>query len=253
MTFADDLRRVLSNPKPLYFVAGAGDAAVERLREAPTLLAEAGAKLNAAAADMPNRLAGARERLSGIELDINLPKLDPKSLRDSIANPDLRGLRERAQTVALTQFGKALEAAGRAVEAYDELAERGKGVAERLGVADALRGASRFTEQVTVVRVEQVTDESDVDDAEFGFAPTPAAEATATPDEPVAEPSAAATSKPKAPRRTASSSASSTPAAGTRKRATAKPAADGKPAARGTSKPGGGKGGTRGGGKPNSP
>lgn len=160
MNVSDEIRKTLSDPKPLYALAGAGDLAAEklkgapeRLREAPTLLAEAGATLttlaNKIAAEAPEQLAKVTSSVQGAAKG---------------GRPDPQALREMAQTVAIQQVGRLLEAAGRAVETYDELAERGKVVVERYaGGSDTVDGETMDDNAVTVL-VEQVTDE-ELDDA----------------------------------------------------------------------------------------
>ena len=155
MNVTDEIRRTLSDPKPLYALAGAGDLAAEklkdapeRLREAPTLLAEAGATLttiaNKLAAEAPERLAKVTSTVQGAA---------------GKGRPDTAALRDRAQSVAIQQVGRLLEAAGKAVETYDELAERGKVVIERYtGVAETVDGEPAPEGPVTVL-VEQVTEE----------------------------------------------------------------------------------------------
>lgn len=162
MTFTDELRKALSDPKPLYFVAGAGDAAVSRLRESPNPLSGASDRLNRINDAAVNLMARAPERLAEMQA-----RFDPKAVRETLSETDLGGLRERAQTVALGRLGRVLEAAGHAVETYEDLAERGKVVVDRFrgGAGDDDRAASdrAASERVTVVRVEQVTDDEATD------------------------------------------------------------------------------------------
>ena len=51
MNLVDNARKTVtttvSNPKPLYFAAGVGDAAVEAIKDAPARLSGAGAKAGA--------------------------------------------------------------------------------------------------------------------------------------------------------------------------------------------------------------
>src|SRR6266567_1785250 len=105
----DEIRKTLSDPKPLYALAGAGDLAAEklkdapeRLKDAPALIAEAGATLttiaNKIAVEAPERFAKASATVQGVAT---------KGLR-----PDTQALRGAAQTVALQQVGRLLEAAG---------------------------------------------------------------------------------------------------------------------------------------------
>jgi hypothetical protein len=160
----DEIRKTLSDPKPLYALAGAGDLAAEklkdapeRLKDAPALIAEAGATLttiaNKIAAEAPERFAKASATVQGVAT---------KGLR-----PDTEALRGAAQTVALQQVGRLLEAAGKAVETYDELAERGKVVVGRYtGGADGVPGETADAEQGTVkVVVEQVLEDDEITEA----------------------------------------------------------------------------------------
>lgn len=165
MTVTDEIRKTLSDPKPLYALAGAGDLAAEKLKDAPALLTEVAGNVsvlaNKIAAEAPERIAKVQARLSEVPGAIKIdPRavLDPKAartqLRDAAAKADPQQLRDRAQSIALVQVGRMLEAVGKAVETYEGLAERGKIVVDRY------RGETPAN-QVTVV-VEQVT----VDEAE---------------------------------------------------------------------------------------
>jgi hypothetical protein len=199
----DEIRKTLSDPKPLYALAGAGDLAAEKLKDAPerfkdapALIAEAGATLttiaNKIAAEAPERFAKASATVQGVAT---------KGLR-----PDTEALRGAAQTIALQQVGRLLEAAGKAVETYDELAERGKVVVARYsGGTETVPGESVDAEQGPVkVVVEQVFDEDELTDAPVESAEE-AAESfegeTAVEAAEVFE--AAAAAKPAAPRKTA--------------------------------------------------
>jgi hypothetical protein len=187
MNVSDEIRKTLSDPKPFYALAGVGDLAAEklkdapeRLREAPTLLAEAGATLTTLA----NKLAAeGPERLSKVT----------SSVQDVAGKgrPDAEALRGIAQTVAIQQVGRLLEAAGKAVETYDELAERGRIVVSRYtGVGAEPADGEGASEGAVTVLVEQVTDEDDGFAPGYGFAkaePEEEAEEEAEPAEP-AEP-----------------------------------------------------------------
>jgi hypothetical protein len=160
MTVTDEIRKTLTDPKPLYALAGAGDLAAEKLKDAPALLTEVAGNVtilaNKIAAEAPERIAKVQAKLSEVPASIKIdPRvvLDPKAartqIRDAAAKADPQQLRDRAQSIALVQVGRMLEAAGKAVETYEGLAERGKIVVDRY------RGETPATE-VTVV-VEQVT------------------------------------------------------------------------------------------------
>lgn len=136
----------VTNPKPLYFAAGVGDAAVAALKDAPARLTDAGSKAGEVATSVAGRVAGVAET---VQSKIALGQLqgDAKALRERISEPDLRAAREKAQTLLLMQVGRALEVAGKAVETYDGYSERGKAVVERVL-------AGRVTE-VEVVAVQE--------------------------------------------------------------------------------------------------
>jgi len=222
MNVTDEIRKTLSDPKPLYALAGAGDLAAsklkdapERLRDAPTLLAEAGATLttiaNKIAAEAPERIAKLTTTVQGAA--------------GKGARPDREALRGAAQTVALQQVGRLLEAAGKAVETYDELVERGKVVVSRYsGGAETVPGETASDNGPVKVVVEQVVEEDEITDA-----PTPdtaeeaaevfeAAAAAAEADEVLEAEEVVEAPKPKpaakkttAPRKRAATSAPKTP------------------------------------------
>lgn len=162
MSMTNEIRRTLSDPKPLYALAGVGDLAASKLRDAPILLTEVAETVttlaNRIAAEAPDQLAKVQARLAEVPAALD-PRavahtLDPRAARESIrgvvGSVDTQALRDKAQSLALIQVGRVLEAAGKAVETYDGLAERGKTAVERY------RGAvDGSVEDVTVV-VEQV-------------------------------------------------------------------------------------------------
>jgi len=166
MNLVDNARKTVtttvSNPKPLYFAAGVGDAAVEALKDAPARLSVAGAKAGEVANTVAGRVAGVAETVQS-KIALGQWQDDAKALRERIAEPDLRAAREKAQTLLLMQVGRALEVAGKAVETYDGYSERGKAVVERV-----LAGRTTEVEVVTVERERgaSVTVESVVVEAE---------------------------------------------------------------------------------------
>jgi len=170
MNMSDDIRKTLTDPKPLYALAGAGDLAAEKLKDAPDRLKDAPARLaeaGAALSSLANRIAAdAPEHLAKVG----------STVQDTVgkaARPDAAALRDKAQTVALQQVGRLLEAAGRAVETYDELAERGRIVVGRYtGAAETVPGEP-VDPAVTVV-VEQLSDEEElIGAADEGWATLP--------------------------------------------------------------------------------
>lgn len=169
MNMSDEIRKTLTDPKPLYALAGAGDLAAEKLKDAPERfkdapirLAEAGAALGSFATRVA---ADAPEQFAKVSATV-------QETVGRAGRPDTAALRDRAQTVALQQVGRLLEAAGRAVETYDELAERGRIVVERYtGTAETVPGD---VEPAVTVVVEQLSDEEElVEAAEHAAATLP--------------------------------------------------------------------------------
>ncbi|MER7579924.1 hypothetical protein [Kitasatospora sp. NPDC097691] len=123
MPITDEIKKTLSDPTPLYALAGAGDLAYEKLREVP-------GKVEALAGDRKGTQEKATARLQEAQ---SLLAGAPAKVGEAVnALPtDLKALQERAQGFALQQVGRAVELAVKAKETYDELAERGKVVVEK--------------------------------------------------------------------------------------------------------------------------
>jgi heparin binding hemagglutinin HbhA len=201
MNLVDSARKTVTttvtNPKPFYFAAGVGDAAVSALKDAPSLLTDAGGKAGEVATSVAGKVAGVAET---VQSKIALGQLqdDAKALRDRIAEPDLRAAREKAQTLLLMQVGRALEVAGKAVETYDGYSERGKAVVERVlagRVTEVEVVAVQETRGAEPVRVESVVViEDEESKAEAAAKPAETAKPTeaTTPAKPAAAPKAAA-------------------------------------------------------------
>ncbi len=141
MPITDDIKKTLTDPTPLYALAGAGDLAYEKLREVP-------GRVEALAADRK----GTQERATAAlaEAQARLVDAQAKVGGSVTALPtDLKALQEKAQSFALQQVGRAVELAVKAKETYDELAERGKVAMDRGLGADAEAGAGEaVTERV---------------------------------------------------------------------------------------------------------
>lgn len=235
MNLVDSARKTVTtsvtNPKPFYFAAGVGDAAVAALKDAPTLLTEAGTKAGEVATSVAGKVAGVAET---VQSKIALGQLpgDAKALRDKIAEPDLRAAREKAQTLLLMQVGRALEVAGKAVETYDGYSERGKAVVERVLAGRATDvevvavQETRGAEEVRVEAVVVIEDEEPktaapkTDAAPKADAPKAAAAKTET--------AKAETAKPEAPKAAAAQpQAKAKPATGTAKKTATRRTANG--------------------------
>jgi heparin binding hemagglutinin HbhA len=106
MAITADIKKALTDSTPLYAVAGAGDLAVEKLREVPAKLATLKVEPKA----VQDRVTGSLNTVAG----------DVRSLPEKA-----RTFPEKAQSFALAQVGKANEA-------YEDLAERGKVIVGRI-------------------------------------------------------------------------------------------------------------------------
>ncbi|MGW6974490.1 hypothetical protein [Streptomyces sp. NPDC054952] len=121
MAIADDLKKTLTDPTPLYFAAGTADLAVQQAKKVPgfieQLRAEAPARIEAVKNTDPKvvqeRAKGAQEAVTAKVAEV-FGAIDPKKLG------------ETAQDLALRGVGVAAEYAVRAKETYDKVAEHGE-------------------------------------------------------------------------------------------------------------------------------
>ncbi|MBP8535657.1 hypothetical protein [Streptomyces sp. MK37H] len=144
MAITDDVRKTLTDPTPLYFMAGTADLAAQKLKEVPSLVekivAEAPERLNAVRNTDPKVV---QERVSE----------QAKGAQDKLTemlgtlDTDIKRLRDTAQELALQGVGRAAELAVKARERYDEVAEhgqevvrtwRGEAADEVVDIADAI-------------------------------------------------------------------------------------------------------------------
>ncbi|MBI0299725.1 hypothetical protein JBE04_36030 [Streptomyces sp. PRKS01-29] len=125
MAITDDVRKTLTDPTPLYFMAGTADLAAQKLKEVPSfvekIVAEAPERLNAVRNTDPKVV---QERVSQ----------QAKGAQDKLTemlgtiDTDIKRLRDTAQELALQGVGRAAELAVKARERYDEVAEHGQEV-----------------------------------------------------------------------------------------------------------------------------
>jgi heparin binding hemagglutinin HbhA len=122
MPITDDLRKTFADPTPFYAFAGTIDLTVEKAREVPGLIE----KLRAEA---PERIAavraGADPKTVSEKVSVRAKEAQAR-FNEIVTSFDVKQLRDNAQGFALQQVGRAAEAAVRARETYDELAERGR-------------------------------------------------------------------------------------------------------------------------------
>ncbi|MFF4344789.1 hypothetical protein ACFY00_33315 [Kitasatospora sp. NPDC001540] len=170
MPISDELKKTLTDPTPLYALAGAGDLAYEKLREVP-------AQLEALAADRK----GTQEKAAAALQDAGAALADAQAkVTEAVtALPtDVKELQAKAQEFAMQQVGRALEFAVKAKEVYDELAVRGRTVVEAAGAApqaaedESGTGAGAEAPVEEVVIAEVVVDEVVVDEEPAAPKPT---------------------------------------------------------------------------------
>ncbi|MEU9243936.1 hypothetical protein [Streptomyces shenzhenensis] len=134
MAIADDLRKTLSDPTPLYFAAGTADLAIQQAKKVPGLVeqlrAEAPARIEAVRNADPKAVqekAAARAKEAGAKAKEAQVSLQSK-VNDFIVSldGDLKKLGESAQDFALRQVGVAAEYAVKARETYEKVAEHGE-------------------------------------------------------------------------------------------------------------------------------
>jgi heparin binding hemagglutinin HbhA len=120
MAIADDLRKTLTDPTPLYFAAGTADIAVEQARKVPGLIEQ----LRAEAPDRIDalRTTDPKERAQKAQAAVQAKVAELLGSVDT----DPRKLRETAQGLALRGVGVAAEYAVKARETYERVAERGE-------------------------------------------------------------------------------------------------------------------------------
>ncbi|MFJ5549968.1 hypothetical protein [Streptomyces sp. NPDC093225] len=123
MAIADDLRKTLADPTPLYFAAGTADIAVEQARKVPGLIeqlrAEAPARIEAVRNTDPKVV---QDRAKEAQAAVTAKVAEVVGTFDA----DLKKLGEQAQDIALRSLGLAAEYAVRAKETYEKVAERGE-------------------------------------------------------------------------------------------------------------------------------
>ncbi|MGA5080992.1 hypothetical protein ACPC37_25930 [Streptomyces griseoincarnatus] len=197
MAITDDLRKTLSDPKPLYFAAGTADLAMQQARKVPALVeqlrTEAPARIDAVRNTDPKAV---QERVT-VRVRETQETLQAKAneLFGTI-DTDLKKFGETAQDLALRSVGVAAEYAVKARETYEKLAEHGE-QAVKTWRGDAAEGI----EDIAVAVEPPARPKPAATPAEAGTAEKPVearpAEAKAT----EANPAEAAAKKPAAPKK----------------------------------------------------
>ncbi|GHC59423.1 hypothetical protein [Streptomyces flavofungini] len=148
MPITDDVRKTITDPKPLYFVAGSAELAYQQAKKVPGLIeqlaAEAPARIDAVRNTDPKEVqdkaaARAKEAREVIQSRVGgfISNLDT----------DLKKIGEGAQDLALRGVGVAFEYAVQAREKYDQVAEHGEQTV-RAWRGEAAEGLSELAETV---------------------------------------------------------------------------------------------------------
>ncbi|WJV47864.1 hypothetical protein [Streptomyces flavofungini] len=127
MPISDDVRKTITDPKPLYFVAGSAELAYQQAKKVPGIIeqiaAEAPARIDAVRRTDPKEVqdkAAARAKEARDVIQARVGGLI------STLDTDLKKLGEGAQDLALRGVGVAFEYAVQAREKYDQVAEHGE-------------------------------------------------------------------------------------------------------------------------------
>ncbi len=129
MAITDDLRKTLTDPTPLYFLAGTADLAGQQAKKVPALIekiqAEAPERIEAVRRTDPKVVQEkAAARVKEVQAAVTTRAGDLLGALDG----DLKKLGENAQDFALRGVGVLAEYAVKAREGYDSVAEHGQEV-----------------------------------------------------------------------------------------------------------------------------
>ncbi|MCT9091177.1 hypothetical protein N4G70_20260 [Streptomyces sp. ASQP_92] len=129
MAITDDLRKTLTDPTPLYFLAGTADLAGQQAKKVPALIekiqAEAPERIEAVRRTDPKVVQEkAAARVKEVQTAVTTRATDLLGAIDG----DFKKLGENAQDLALRGVGVLAEYAVKAREGYDSVAEHGQEV-----------------------------------------------------------------------------------------------------------------------------
>ncbi|MFI6475044.1 hypothetical protein ACIBL5_32850 [Streptomyces sp. NPDC050516] len=132
MAITDDLRKTLTDPTPLYFLAGTADIAGQQAKKVPALIekiqAEAPERIEAVRRTDPKAVQEkAAARVKEVQAAVTTRANDFLGALDG----DLKKLGENAQDLALRGVGVIAEYAVKAREGYDSVAEHGQDVVKQ--------------------------------------------------------------------------------------------------------------------------
>ncbi|WP_269858465.1 hypothetical protein [Streptomyces sp. RPT161] len=170
MVTTENVRKVLTDPAPLYAVAGAVDLAAEKLGEVPPLLD----KLREEAPERINKVRATDPKIVQERVSRQAKEVQAKlSERLGTVELDLKKLSDSAQDFALRQVGWAAEAAVKAGETYNGLVDRGRGAVR------TWRGqAAESTEDLAVALEPEPEPKHDAEERSAAASRKPAAKKT---------------------------------------------------------------------------
>ncbi|MFB7649280.1 hypothetical protein ACFC0S_24315 [Streptomyces sp. NPDC056084] len=165
MAITDDLRKTLTDPTPLYFLAGTADLAGQQAKKVPALIekiqAEAPERIEAVRRTDPKAV---QEKATARVKEVQGVVTTRANELFGALDGDLKKLGENAQDLALRGVGVLAEYAVKAREGYDSVAEHGQEVVKQW------RGeaADEIVEIATVVEPDAETKDEETKDAAPG-------------------------------------------------------------------------------------
>ncbi|MFD9907987.1 hypothetical protein [Streptomyces sp. NPDC059063] len=127
MAITDDVRKTLSDPKPLYFFAGGADLAYQQAKKVPgiveRLASEAPARFEAVRNTDPREVQGRAAARAKEVREVIQTKVGEFI---GVLDTDLKRVGEGAQDLALRGVGVAVDVAVQARDTYDKVAEHGE-------------------------------------------------------------------------------------------------------------------------------
>ncbi|MEV8529336.1 hypothetical protein AB0451_35205 [Streptomyces sp. NPDC052000] len=173
MAITDDLRKTLTDPTPLYFVAGTADIAAQQAKKVPALIekiqTEAPERIEAVRRTDPKAV---QEKAAARVKDVQSAVTTRANEFLGALDGDLKKLGENAQDLALRGVGVLAEYAVKAREGYDTVAEHGQEVVKqwRGEAAEEIFEISEAVEPKAEPAKDSASDDSAKADASYGAA-----------------------------------------------------------------------------------
>ncbi|WP_306321468.1 MULTISPECIES: hypothetical protein [unclassified Streptomyces] len=130
MAIKDDLRKTLTDPTPLYFAAGTAELAYQQAKKVPGIVeqlrSEAPARFESVRQTDSRQLAAVQEKAASRAKEAQATITAKVNELVATLDTDLKKFGESAQEYALRGVGYAAEAAVKARETYEKVAEHGE-------------------------------------------------------------------------------------------------------------------------------